>query len=64
MKQDVLFSKQLETGEIEKESYENFLKMEREKQHFETTVAEKRKKEKIFGKIIKDYLQERYPTKR
>jgi ribosome biogenesis GTPase len=31
--------------------------MEREKVHFESTVAEKRRKEKIFGKIIKDYYK-------
>ncbi|MBN1158316.1 MAG: ribosome small subunit-dependent GTPase A [Bacteroidales bacterium] len=42
-------------GEIDKRSYENYLKMEREKAHFESTVAEKRKKEKILAKIIKDY---------
>ena len=47
----------LENGEFDKESYENYLKMEREKSHFETTAAEKRRKEKIFGKIIKDYLE-------
>jgi ribosome biogenesis GTPase / thiamine phosphate phosphatase len=34
-----------------------FMKLEREKTHFETSVAEKRKKEKIFGKIIKDYYK-------
>lgn len=43
------------SGVLNKESYENYLKMEREKQHFETTAAEKRKKEKRFGKILKDY---------
>lgn len=45
----------ISNGEIDHASYENYLKMEREKAHFETTVAEKRKKEKIFGKILKDY---------
>lgn len=44
-------------GEIDKTSYENYLKMEREKAHFETSIAEKRKKEKIFGKILKDYFK-------
>ncbi len=47
----------VEKGEIDKSSYENYLKMEREKIHFETSVAEKRKREKIFGKIIKDYYK-------
>jgi ribosome biogenesis GTPase len=45
----------VEKGELDKASYDNYLKMEREKAHFESTIAEKRKKEKIFGKIIKDY---------
>jgi ribosome biogenesis GTPase len=42
-------------GEIDKASYENYLKMEREKAHFESTVAEKRIKDKKFGKMIKYY---------
>jgi ribosome biogenesis GTPase len=29
--------------------------MEREKSHFESTIADRRKKEKSFGKIMKDY---------
>jgi ribosome biogenesis GTPase len=29
--------------------------MQIEKSYFETSVLEKRKKEKIFGKILKDY---------
>ena len=48
----------VERGEIDKNSYENFLKMGREKIHFETTVAEKRKREKIFGKILKNYFKD------
>jgi ribosome biogenesis GTPase len=45
----------LENGEINSSSYENYLRMEREKEHFESTVAEKRKKDKALGKIIKNY---------
>jgi ribosome biogenesis GTPase / thiamine phosphate phosphatase len=47
----------IEKGEIDKNSYENYLKMEREKTYFESTVAERRKKDKKFGKIIKDYYK-------
>ena len=47
--------KAVESGEIDNSSYENFLKMEREKEYFESTVAEKRKKDKDFGKMIKNY---------
>lgn len=45
----------LENGEIDKSSYQNYLKMELEKEHFESTIAEKRKKDKDFGKMIKNY---------
>lgn len=45
----------VENGEIDKKSYENYLKMEREKAHFESTIEEKRNKDKEFGKVIKNY---------
>jgi ribosome biogenesis GTPase len=45
----------VEKGEINHASYENYLKMEREKTHFESSVAEKRKKDKHFGKMVKNY---------
>ena len=49
----------LENGKIDENSYENYLKIEREKEHFESKVAERRKKEKAFGKIIKNYKKYR-----
>jgi ribosome biogenesis GTPase / thiamine phosphate phosphatase len=45
----------VEKGEIDKKSYENYLKMEREKAHFESTIEERRKNDKEFGKVIKNY---------
>jgi ribosome biogenesis GTPase len=53
----------LESGEVDKSSYENYLKMERENEYFESTVAEKRKKDKDFGKIIKHYKKTRKTNK-
>jgi ribosome biogenesis GTPase / thiamine phosphate phosphatase len=50
--------KAVEKGEIDQSSYENFLKMEREKMHFESTVAERRKKDKEFGKMLKNYKKD------
>ena len=50
-------------GEIDTDSYENYLKMEKEKEHFESTVAEKRKKDKDFGKMIKDFKKARKSNK-
>ncbi|MCX6236252.1 MAG: ribosome small subunit-dependent GTPase A [Bacteroidia bacterium] len=48
----------VENGELDKASYENFLKMEREKAHFESTIVEKRKKDKEFGKMMKNYKKD------
>lgn len=42
-------------GEIDRSSYDNYLKMEREKAHFESTAAERRIKEREFGKMVKNY---------
>jgi len=53
----------IDKGEINKESYENYLKMEREKVHFESTIAEKRKKDKDFGKMIKHFKNTRKSDK-
>jgi ribosome biogenesis GTPase len=47
----------VENGEIDQASYENYLRMEREKQHFESTVAERRKKDKDFGKMVKTVMK-------
>lgn len=46
-------------GRFDKSSYENFVKMEKEKNHFESTVFEKRKKDKAFGKLIKNYKKDK-----
>ena len=53
----------LEKGEIDKDSYRNFMKMEREKSHFESTATEKRKKDKDFGKMIKNFKNDRKKNK-
>ena len=45
----------VDRGEIEESFYDNFLKIEREKEHFESTVAERRKKDKDLGKMIKHF---------
>lgn len=45
-------------GKINKKSYENYLKMEREKAHFELTIVERRKKDKDFGKMINNYKKD------
>lgn len=47
--------KAVEKGDIDKASYQNYLKMEKEKAYFESTSAERRKKDKEFGKMMKNY---------
>jgi ribosome biogenesis GTPase / thiamine phosphate phosphatase len=54
----------VEKGEIDNAAYQNFLKLEREKAHFEETVEERRRKEKIFGKILKDYSKKNVKGKK
>ncbi|MFZ4399225.1 MAG: ribosome small subunit-dependent GTPase A [Bacteroidales bacterium] len=49
----------IEKGEIDKTSYENYQKLEREKSHFESTAAERRKKDKEFGKFVKNYNKDK-----
>ncbi len=47
----------LEKGELDGSAYENYLRMEKERVHFESTAAERRKKKKILGKVVKEYLK-------
>ena len=53
----------IEKGDIDSESYANFLKMEKEKSFFELSKEEKRKKDKSFGKMIKNIKKERKQNK-
>ena len=53
----------LEKGEIDGASYDNYLKMEKERAYFESTVAERRKKDKDFGKMLKNYKKDRHKNK-
>jgi len=53
----------IENGIVDSASFENFQKIQREQQHFQATVAEKRKKDKEFGKMIKSILKEKKKNK-
>ncbi|MFH0842133.1 MAG: ribosome small subunit-dependent GTPase A [Bacteroidota bacterium] len=48
----------MKKGIIDKASLENFRILQKEQQRFKITVAEKRRQEKIFGKIIKRYKKD------
>lgn len=43
----------LENGALDSEHYANFVKMRKERLHFESDAMERRKKEKEFGKMVK-----------
>lgn len=45
----------LSTGTIDKDSYDNYQKIQKEQERFQTTLAEKRKNDKVFGKMLKNY---------
>lgn len=47
----------VEKNIIDKASYLNYLKIKKEKEHFQSTVAEKRKKDKQFGKMVKQVMK-------
>lgn len=48
----------LEEGTIDDSAYVNFRKMVKERNHFESDVYERRKKDKAFGKMIKNHLKQ------
>jgi len=45
----------LNKGLLDKDLYGNYLKMQKERDFFETSVSEKKKRDKMLGKIIKEY---------
>lgn len=53
----------LRNGEIDENYYDNYLKMEKEKEYFESSIADKRKKDKDFGKMIVRYKKARKSRK-
>jgi ribosome biogenesis GTPase len=48
----------LDRGEIEKSSYQNYLKMEKEIKHFTSTASERRRKGKELAKVVKNYKKD------
>ncbi len=45
----------VEQGIIDEDRYNNFLKIRKESAYYETSYMEKRKKDKSFGKMVKNY---------
>jgi ribosome biogenesis GTPase len=46
-------------GKIDKASYDYYMKMEREKFHFDSSITERKKKDKDFGKMVKNYKKDK-----
>jgi ribosome biogenesis GTPase len=49
----------LANKEIDPSVYENFMKLENENRYFHSTVVEKRKKDRDFGKMVKNYMKDK-----
>lgn len=47
----------VENNVIDKATYKNYLKMEREKAHYQSSIYEKRKKDKQFGKMANEVMK-------
>lgn len=48
----------VDKGEIDRPDYENYLKLAREQAFFESTVIERRQKDREFGKMMKNYKKD------
>jgi ribosome biogenesis GTPase / thiamine phosphate phosphatase len=48
----------LNNGTIDKDSYDNYQKIKKEQERFQTTIAERRKKDKEFGKMVKNFKKD------
>ncbi len=49
----------LENGNLDLDAFNNFRKMEREKEHFESDALERKKKDKDLGKLIKKVVKQK-----
>lgn len=53
----------LDNDELDEGTYDNYLKMEKEKAHFESSLVERRSKDKHLGKLIKGNKKDRNQNK-
>lgn len=54
----------LETDDLDDQVYQNYLKMEKERAHFESTSLERKRKDKELGKHIKNYYKQNIKGRR
>ncbi len=55
--------KAIDSGKLDKNVYENYMKLEREQEHHTSTTFEKRQKDKAFGKMVKNVLKHKRKDK-
>ena len=48
----------VKSGDIDEHTYQNYMKIEKERAHFESTSKERKKKGKELGKVIKNYYKQ------
>lgn len=53
----------IDNGELSIDAYENYMKLKREQEHFSSSIAEKRKKDKALGKMYKSIMKEKKKSK-
>ena len=53
----------VKNGEIEQEAYDNYRKLEKEKAHYSSTKAESHKKDRDFGKMLKNFNRDKKSNK-
>lgn len=53
----------LENGTIDTDSFENYRRILKEQERFSTSIAEKHKKEMVFGRMIKEIVKNKKKTK-
>ena len=49
----------VDNGDLDIKTLQNYQKLKREKEHFQSTIAEKRRKAKDFGKMCKSMMREK-----
>ncbi|MBT8260781.1 MAG: ribosome small subunit-dependent GTPase A, partial [Bacteroidia bacterium] len=49
----------VDNGKIDAKSYSNYIKIEKEKEHFESDAIERKRKDKEFGKMVKNVKKQR-----
>jgi len=61
---DCVVLKAVESGELDKSQYENYVKMIREQSHYQASAIERKRKDKSFGKMVKNFKKDKIHKRR